>query len=147
MATGPFKAYEKGLKHMVDNDVDFAADTIQAMLLLTAHTVDLVNDEFVSDVVADECADGDYARQTLASKAVTIVSGKLRFDCGDIDFGNSVTISARHLVFFKNTGADGTSQLLFIADLNTGGGNLSSTNDDFDITINANGIYELTINT
>lgn len=146
MATGNFLSYEKGLLAMLDGSVDFDSDTLQAILLLTAHTVDVVNDDFVSAVVADECADGDYARQLIATNTLSIVSGKIRFDCADIDFGNAVTIAARYLVIAKDTNLDAADEILFIVDLNTGGGNLSSTNSDFDVGINANGIYEIDIN-
>lgn len=146
MAAGNFQAYEKGLLAMLDGSVDFDTDVLQAILLTNAHTVDVVNDQFVSNVTAEECADGDYARQAIAGNALSIVSGAVRFDCNDIDFGNTVTISARYLVIAKDTNVDASDQLLFICDLNTGGGNLSSTSGDFDITINASGIYNIDAN-
>lgn len=146
MAVGAFKAYEKGLLAMIEGGVDFENDTIKAALLVTAHTVDLVNDEFFDDVSTDECGDGDYAQVTLTTPTTAVASNKIRWDAADIDFGNSVTISARYLVLYKDTGTPGTSNVLFIQDLNTGGGNLSSTSSDFDITLSATGIYEITIN-
>ncbi|MCM2369636.1 hypothetical protein [Aporhodopirellula aestuarii] len=146
MAVGTPKAYEKGMLAITTGDVDFVSDTIKAALLDTAHAVDLVNDEFFDDVSGDECGDGDYSQVTLASKTQTIASGKIRFDFDDLDFGNSVSIAARYLVIYKDTGTPGTSNLLFITDLNTGGGNVSSTSSDFDISLSASGLYEITIN-
>lgn len=146
MAADIVKAYEKGLLKVALGTLDFINDTLIFGLLDAAHTPDLVNHEFISDIVAQECADGDYVRQTASGKALTIVSGKLRFDSADVDFGNAVTISAKYLFMAKNTGSDATSPLLFLCDLNQGGGNLSSTAGDFDPSVNANGLYEITIN-
>jgi hypothetical protein len=146
MAVGTPKIYEKTGLLILNQGLDFVNDTIKAALLDTSHTVDLVNHDFFDDVSADECADGDYVQQTLASKTLATVSGKARFDFADIDFGNAVTISARYLVIFKDTGVEATSPLIWVVDLNTGGGNLSSTNSDFDVAVNANGIYEITYN-
>ena len=146
MAAGAFQAYEKGLQAMLEQNADFEGATIKAALLVTAHTVDVVNDEFLSDVSADECADGDYARQTLTTCAITQSAGSVVFDCDNIDFGDTASISARYLVFFVDTGTPTTSHLLFICDLNTGGGNLTSVSGDFDITINDNGIYAIDVN-
>lgn len=146
MAVGAFQIYEKGLLSLVNGTVDFAADTIKAALLDTTHVVDVPLDEFFSDVSADECVNGDYAQLTLTAKTLTIVANKIRFDCADLDFGNAVSISARYLVIYKDTTVPATSNLLFIQDLNTGGGNLSSTASDFDIAISVSGIYEITPN-
>lgn len=146
MAVGAFKIYEKGLLALIAGGVDFSADTIKAALLDTAHVVDLVNDDNFDDVSADECVSADYAQITLASKTLAIAANKVRFDCADLDFGNAVTISARYLVIYKDTGTPATSTLLFVQDLNTGGGNLASTSSDFDVAMSANGIYEITPN-
>lgn len=146
MAAGPVEVYHNGLLKVATNDIDFVADTMVAMLLDTAHTPSLTTHEFISDVVANECGDVDYGRQTLASKTVALAGGKLVFDAADVDYGNAVTISARYLVIAKNTGSDTTSPLLFICDLNTGGGNLSSTSADFDVAFNTSGIHDVTPN-
>ena len=130
----------------MDGSVDFVSDTIKAALLTNSHTVAVDTDDFWDDVSGEECADGDYSAQTVSGKTITLTSNKVRFDCADIDFGNSVTISARYLVLYKDTGTPATSNLLWIADLNTGGGNVSSSSSDFYVQINANGIYEVTPN-
>lgn len=141
MAAGPVQWYPTGLLAIANGGVDFLTDTIKAALLVTAHTVDLADDNF-DDVSADECADGDYAQVTLGTKTVAIASGKVRFDSADISFGNPVTISARYLVIYKDTGTPATSTLLGIQDLNTGGGNLSSVASTFSIPT-PNGIFEI----
>lgn len=145
MAASAFDAFEKGMLALMSGDVDFAADDIKAALLDSDYAPDVVVDDVWSDISADECADGDYTQQALASKAVTVVSNKVRFDCADIDFGNAVTITAKYLVIYKDTGTPGTSKLLWVTDLNSGGGSASSTASDFDVAINASGIYEIMV--
>lgn len=146
MAVGTPKVYEKSLLLIQQQSLDFVNDTIKAALLDTAHTVDVANHDFFDDVSADEIGDADYSQITLSGKSISIVSNKIRFDFADLDFGDNVTISARYLVIYKDTGTPSTSPVIWIVDLNTGGGNLSSTNSDFDAAVNANGIYEITPN-
>lgn len=146
MAAGAFDAYENGLLKIAEQSVNFSSDTIKAALLTSGYTPNIVAHDFFDDVSASECADGDYAQITLASKTLGIVSGKLRFDCANLDFGNSVTITAKYLVIYKDTGTPATSPLLFIVDLNTAGGSASSVSSDFDLAIAATGIYEITVN-
>lgn len=144
MAAGSFQAYEQGLLDICNQTVDFVSDTVKAMLLTSSYTPSAASDQYLDDISANECADGDYAQQTVGSKTIAIASNKVRFDCADIDFGNAVTITAKYLVLYLDTGTPGTSTLLWYCDLDTGGGSPSSTADDFDVAINASGIYELT---
>lgn len=146
MAAGPYKIYVKGFHKVTLQTLDMVAGTLKAMLLDDAHTPDLAAHEFVSDIVADEIADAGYARQTLTGKTNTIVAGKIRVDSDDIDYGDSVSIAARYQAIYREVTNDADSQLLALLDLNTGGGNISSTSSDFDIAINANGIFEVTLN-
>lgn len=144
MSAGNFTAYQQGLLEIANRDVDFVGGTIKAMLLTSDYTPDAAADQYLDDISADECADGDYARQTISGKSISLVGGKVRFDCGDIDFGDTVSIVAKYLVLFRDTGTPATSTLLWFCNLNTGGGSVSSTTADFEIAIHANGIYELT---
>lgn len=143
MAAGTAQPYNKGLYHMLRQEADFLGGTVKMALLDNAHTPDLVNDEFFDDVSADECADGDYAQQTLGTKTITQNgSGHTVLDAADVDFGNAVTIAARYAVIYIDTGTPATSTLLFLIDLNDGGSaNVSSTNSDFDVGFAGTGIY------
>lgn len=144
MAAGNCIAYQKGLLAIANGTVDWAGDTIKAMLLTSSYTPNASVDDVLSDIVANEVADVGYARLTLASKTLAIASGKVRFDAADLDFGNAVTITAKYLVLFQDTGSAATSKLLWYCDLNSGGGSVSSTSADFDIAFSASGIYEIT---
>lgn len=146
MTAGPFNVYEKGELKIHQQSLDWINDTFVALVLDTAHTPDLAAHEFISDVVANECADGDYARVTISGKTLAMVANKIRYGCAKIDFGDAVTINGRYCVIAKNTGVDATSPLLFICDGKTEGGNLQSTGSDFDFTPNANGLHEFNPN-
>lgn len=146
MAAGPFDVFQDGLLKLNNGSVDWVNDTIQCMMLTNAYAPNVATQEFVSDIVANEVADVDYARQTLASKTTALASGNVRFDAADFSFGASVTITGKYLVVFKNTGNDATSDLLFVCDMDTGGGSVSSTNGAFDVTVSANGLHEITPN-
>jgi hypothetical protein len=148
MATSNFVAYHQGLLDIANQSVDFVGGTVMAMLLLNSYSPDTAAHRYLSEISADECADVDYARQPVTAKTITLVAGKVRFDCADIDFrggGGLVTITSKYLVLFLDTGDAGTSKLLWYSDLNDSGvSNSVSTTTDFFIEIDASGIYELT---
>lgn len=74
----------------------------------------------------------------------TVMAQRVTFDANDVDFGDSVSISARYLVLWLDTGTSGTSYLMGYVDLNDGGtGNVSSTNSDFDVSWATEGIYQI----
>jgi len=74
----------------------------------------------------------------------TVQAKYVIFDADDVDFGDSVSISARYLVLWVDTGTGSTSYLMGYVDLNDGGSsNVSSTNSDFDIQWSSSGIYQI----
>lgn len=148
MTAGPFQQYQKGVLKLAKQQINFETDTMKALLLVNGHTVDLANHEFVADVVANEhAATGGYSRKTIATPSIGIVSGKVRFDCAKIDFGDNVSIAARYCAIYKEITNDADSPLLAIIDANAdGAANVVSTNSDWDINVNASGIFEITPN-
>jgi hypothetical protein len=147
MPAGPWQRYEVTNNKIERAEIDQVNDTLLAMLLVDGHTVDIVTHQFVSDVVGDEVAGGgDYTRLTpLTGQTVDLLAGKSLFNIDDLDFGDTVTISARYVVIARNIGADTSNELLYICDLSTGGSNLSSDQGNFDIGI-PNGVQEVTPN-
>lgn len=146
MAAGPFEVYHKGLLKIIQQSINFFSDTIKVAILTSSYTPDLAVDEFWDEISANECVDGDYAQLTLGSKVFDLQSGKIRFDAANLDWGNSVSITGKYIVILKDTGNPATSPLIWLLDLNTSGGSVSSTNSDFDVAIAATGIYEITPN-
>lgn len=103
MAAGNFVPYKSFLFREARSEFDFLDDAIRAILLDNAHTPDAANDRVYADVSADECNDGDYAAQTLATKTITQDgSDRTVFDAGDVDYGAAVTIEARYIALHSN---------------------------------------------
>jgi len=147
MAAGSFIAVDKFPYHAARQAFDFLGGTIKAALFDNAHTPNPTVNEFLSDL-ANEVNAGtypDYARQTLAGKTITQgASNKVVFDANDVSFGASVTIVARYLYLFLDTGVAGTSKLMGYIDLNNGGSaNVASVASAFSVAWHANGIYSI----
>jgi len=145
MAAGNFIPYDEFVFRLAQQEFDFLNGTMEAILLDDAYTPDTAAHTVIGDISSQEIGDTDYSRQTLANKSITQDgSGRTVFDADDVDFGNSVSISARYMVLALNTGTGSTSYLMGYVDLNDGGtGNVSSTNSDFDVAFSADGIYRI----
>lgn len=149
MPAGPFEIYHNALLQFEQNSIKWDGNAnVKCMMLTQAYTPNLATDQFVAGIVANEVAGGgDYARQTLANLATTLVGGKTRNDCDDWSFGATVTISGKYLVLFNDTGNDATAELLYVCDMETAGGEVGSDNGAFNVVVSANGIHEITPNT
>lgn len=145
MAVGAVQVYDGGLAKLL-NDAEAQWDssaTFQFALLLTGYTPADTH-ALWSDVSANVCVDGDYGAQLVTSRTVSDSGNPIYLDSADAIFGPNVTISARYLVCVQTASAvegtlAGTDKLIFYQDLNTGGGNISSTNSNFTITAPTNG--------
>ena len=145
MAAGKFNPYTNGLLGVVNGDIDWAAATLQMMMLTSGYTPNLETNTNVSDIVANEVQDADYGRQSITGNASSSPStGVIRCDCNDVSFGASVTITGKYIAIFVNTGVDSTSKLICVSDMNEGGGSVSSSNGAFSVVISANGVLEYT---
>jgi len=123
MAIGTFTLYNTGKEALLTDNVggiDWAADTIVAVLLSNAYAPALTHSTF-ADISATQIVDEDYLPVALAGKTSTRTGAVITFDCDNISYGNSVTISAKYLVLVKRaTGAlASTDQLVGYIDLNT----------------------------
>jgi len=135
-------AYNSGALSLADASTDFAADACYA-ILVNGYTFSAAHTAY-SDVSASELSTaGDYERVALAGKAVSIVSGKIRYNSNDISFGDPVSIGPTDgIVILKGTAAtpNAADPLLFYAPL----ADLQSTTAVFSVGV-PNGIYEVTI--
>ena len=146
MAIGAFDVYESGALALLNGSVDFVNDTIQARLLNASYTPDAASDETWGDISANEIVDADYSPVNLSNMAISLQSGPLiRYDSDNISFGTDVTISAAIIVIMKLQGTVANSELLFYADLDTGGGLVSSTNSDYAVSLPTNGFWKVDI--
>ena len=142
MAAGAWQFYYTALERLMDGTYDLDNDTFTCMLLSNSHSPDLAAHDNLADISGDEIADTDYARVNLTSVTWDETNGTVTFDCADINFGTSVDISARYAIIFDDTHvSDG---LLCYSDLNNGGSTpLTSSQSEFQITMNASGVFTL----
>ena len=145
MAVGAFTLYNSAKKDVVDGTIDVDTDTIKAILVTTAYTPAATHSTY-ADVSADECADGDYAAQTLANAAVTEAAGTVTVDADDVSYGSAVSIAARYIVLVKQAGGGlvAGDKLLGYMDLDDTGNNVRSTSSAFVVRWHANGLFTLT---
>ena len=138
LATG----FNSGALALADASVDFAADACYA-ILVDGYTLDKAHTAYSDVSAAELSAAGDYDRVALAGKSVSIVGGKVRYNCNDISFGDPVSIGPTDgLVILKGTAAtpQAADPLLFYAPL----ADLQSTDAVFSVNV-PDGLYELTI--
>lgn len=130
------------LAHMNGNGVDFDTADIQVILLDTGHTLDLVNDEFVADVVADEVAGTNYARKSVQNAALTNNAGTVTFDFDDLNYAQDAAgfTDARYAYLIVNTGNDATSRLIGAWDVG-GAGGIGNVAADLDLVVDAAGAF------
>lgn len=125
-------------------DIDFEVDTIKAMLLTASYTPSQDNDDFVSDIVANEFSGGSYSAGgvTLTTKAVTQddTNNRAIFDSDDVQF-TGITGSFRYVVLYKSTGNNATSQLIRLIDPE--GATITLTNGTYDMTVPVGGWFSL----
>lgn len=145
MAAGPFRFYANGFKNYLNGNADFLTATMKAALVLSTYTPDASADDAWNDVSAYECADGDYAAQTLGTKTISVNGdGLCVLDAANVDYGASVTITAKFMVVYKDSGVASTSYLLGYIDLDeSGGGSASSAAAPFQVNFASEGMAAL----
>lgn len=117
--------YDKGRDHFLNGNIDWVNDTIAAILVDTDdYTVDLVNDEFLTSVPAG----ARVATGTLSSKSSTAGIA----DAADLTLPSVSGDVSEAIVLYKNTGVEGTSNLIAYIDTASG---LPVTPNGGDITI------------
>lgn len=130
----PFKA------SIMDGTIDLDTDTINVMLVTSAYSP-VATHQFRSDVTNEVTGSGYTAGgQALAGKVVDVNGSSGRFDADDTTWASS-TITARGAVIYKDTGNATTDNLIGYVDFVT---DQSSSNGNFTIQWNANGVLTLT---
>ncbi|MAU40987.1 MAG: hypothetical protein CMF31_05125 [Kordiimonas sp.] len=142
MAIGNFHWITKGLLATLDGTIDLNTDAFTAHLVDETWTPAQNTDDLWSSISAKECADGDYSALALSGLTLTQSGGVIYWDFADLDFGNTVTISAKYLIIKHNT----SGKIVGFVDLNTASTSAlaSSTAANFDIGINASGAFSVT---
>jgi hypothetical protein len=140
MASGVYNIFKSEL---MKASIDLANDNIKVALLTSDHdfNADSTSNSEWSDVSANEVVGVNYTTggQSLASKTVTVDNSDDEgvFDAADVNWPAS-TITARHAVIYDDT----TTPKYIIASIDFGQ-NTSSTNGNFQIQWDAEGIINL----
>ncbi len=111
----PNALYDLGREGFLGAEIDWDADTIQAILVDTAlYTVNLATHDNLDDIPAGARV-GSPVTLTSKTKAAGVA------DAADISFtGLSSAPSIEALVLFKSTGTESTSRLIAYIDTATG---------------------------
>lgn len=121
------KVYPLGTKAFIDNDMDFSADTIKAVLVDAADYTYSDAHDFLDDVAAGARATNGTG--TLASKTVVRASNVITLDAADLTLTAVTGDPSEAVVVYKDTGAEATSPLLAYLELSAAvtpnGGNIT----------------------
>ena len=101
MAAGSWVIYNDGKERIINGDIDLNGDTLKCKLLTTSYSPAATHST-ISDLT-NEVTDSDYSVQTIANPTVTESGGTVKFDCDDITFGSSVTITAKYAALYSDT--------------------------------------------
>jgi hypothetical protein len=121
--------YDKGRQKFLEGSIAWLTDDVKLVLVDTgSYTVDLVNDEFLSDIVVG-------ARVATSSNFASKSSTNGVAGADDISLSSVTGPESEALVIYKDTGAEGTSPLIAYIDTASGlpvtpnGGNIIVTWD------------------
>lgn len=113
--------YNRGKFIIADSSLNWVADSVRA-LLVDASYVYNPDQNFVADVAADEVVDASYARQVLASKAVSEddAGDEATLEAAPVDYGALTGVTPEGIVLFKFVTNDADSPLISFSDAGFG---------------------------
>jgi hypothetical protein len=136
------KVYGLALWGFINGDIAWATSTIKGMLATSSYVPNQDTHRFKSDITNEVVGTGYTAGgQTVAGKTTTYVSATNAgvMDCNDLSWATS-TITARYLIFYKDTGTASTSPLISYVDF---GEDRSSGGTTFLYSVPSTGIVQL----
>ncbi len=108
---------------LFNGEIDLEADTIKALLLTGALSIDADHATVAAVLAANtEASDGSYARQTVGTKAVSQddANDRADWDSADIDFGSLDNETPTACLIYKEVTNDSDSIPISIHDSNFG---------------------------
>jgi hypothetical protein len=148
MAANPWAVYGHALEKILDGTIDLDTDSFRMVLVGTGYTPNQNTDDAWSDISANEISGTGY---TANGKALT--TGLTRsnlvatFDVDDQTWTTSTLSNVAYAVIVRDAddnGALATTDIpLCFCELEDGS-SLSSSSDDFSVTINASGVFTIT---
>lgn len=145
MTVSAFFTHDAGYQAQIAGVEDFLAGDVVAVLVDAAQTPNRATENTYADISANESADADYTAQLLAGKAISVEGTAVRVTCSKITFTADGSVSGQYVYLVYRAGATlaSTDRILGHVDLQTEGGNVSSTNAEFSYTPNASGLFEI----
>lgn len=148
MAVGNYTLYNTGKEALLTdnaNQITWLSDTIVAVLVDATYTPAATHSTW-NDVVANHSTGTNYAPIVVSGKTSVQTAGTILWDCADVDFGSTVTIATKYIVFLKRAGGTlaTSDQLIGWCDLDTtsGSSTVSSTNSEF-VVNTTNGLFDI----
>lgn len=135
------KVYPNGIKNIMNGTIDLDTHTIKAMLVNTGSYTYSDTHEFLSSVAAGARCTGGIG--TLGSVTITVSSNLVTFDGGDITLTSVAggQGSFDTVLFYKDTGVEGTSCLISKNDLASA---ITPNGGNINLAFDANGIIRVT---
>lgn len=117
------------------------AEDNKAALVTDTYTPDFNAHDFFADLTNEVSGTGYTAGgAAFTATEITLSGGTLTWDCADLSWTTSTISSAMAAVFYTNTGAGATDQLLVLADFVTA---VSTTAGTLAVTIAAGGLVTI----
>lgn len=145
MAAGNFTIYGEAKEGILKGLIDLDGGTIVATLHTSSYTPNAGAHSTWADVSASEVTGTGYTAGGQSISPLTVVNsaGTVTVDSTTNPSWASSTITAKYVVLTLRAGGSLVSGDLIIgyADLDTGGGSVSTSNGTFSVTWNASGIF------
>lgn len=150
MAAGPYTTYQAAKLALTQAALNLSSGSanIFAVLLTSAYTPAPNTHATYADISGSEATGTGYTAggQALTGVSDTAANGTVTVTATGPAWANS-TITAKYVAFVYRAAAGtaaSTDKLVSFADLNAGGGSISSTNGPFTVPMNPTGIFTLT---
>ena len=147
MAAAVTTVYDNAQKHL-DDDVDWASDTIKVTLHSSSYTPATTH-EFFSSVTNELSTANGYTAggATLGTKSRTVTGHVTAYKAAATTWtpGAGQTLAARYAVVRKDTGTASTSPVLCYVLLDSAPADVSATNAAFTLTWDStDGVFKVT---
>ena len=149
MPAGSWKVYGTAAEKVSRATLDLDGAAFRIVLLTSGYTPVQGTHGTWADMSAAEVSGTGYAANGLAiTQAVSRSGTVVTFDCDDKSWASS-TLTAKYAAIVRDADANGAlvsgDDLLAYVDLETGGGSVSTTAGTLSITMNASGLFTLTV--
>jgi hypothetical protein len=149
MPAGNWRVYATAAEKIARNTLDLDTHAFRIVLLTASYTPNQNTHSTWADLSAAQVTGTGYtAGGQSITQAVARSAANVNFDCDDKSWPSS-TITAKYAALVRDVDSDGdldsTDDILAFCDLETGGGSVSTTAAALTITMNAGGLFNLTV--